>query len=504
MNQLILLAQWIARPRTWLLAGMAALNAGCATQSLDLAPASASEPWVAPGAKNQAKGDFTVAPRPEVAVLSPPPALSSSHQYTLPELIDIAQNQNPDTRIAWQQARQAALAVGIGEAVFLPMLSASVVGGYQSTRTPLAYDIEDHSDIDTHGSAIVPALAFQWLIFDFGQRSALLEAAHEGSWAANVAFNGIHQKIIYTVTQAYYQYEVAKTQTRLSGQRLKNSLEIREAARSRRQQGIATSVEVALAEQQVAQSEMRSVVAQGHETEAYQALLNAMGVSPALNIQVSYAGDRTLPDSVTPPTERMIRNALAQRPDVQASYAAAKAAKAGIRAAEADFLPKVYLAGAVAGGSGHFDIQGMPGISQQTSSSSILLGVSVPLYDGGIRSARVGDAQSRSAIADEQFSKTQDAAAREIVMATETLRSALASNKAAINLEKTSFIAYDAALDSYRHGVGTVTVANEAANTLLEAQQMRAEAYAASLVAAANLAFVMGRMTSGSQAIYND
>ena len=256
---------------------------------------------------------------------------------------------------------------------------------------------------------------------------------------------------------------------------------------------------MALARQQVAQSELRRVVAKGTERDAYQALLGAMGVSPALDINVAYAEDRALPDVTNAPTEKMIRLALSQRPDVLASYAAVEAAKAGIKATEADFLPKVYLAGAVAGGDGRFDIQGLPGISQQTSSSSILVGVSVPLYDGGIRAARVKEAESRAAVAAEGFKKTQELAVREIVVAADTLRSALESNQAALNLVKTSCITYDAALESYRNGVGTITVANEAANGLLNAQQMSSDAHAASLVAAANLAFVMGKMTNVSQ-----
>ncbi|MFC0228011.1 TolC family protein [Serratia aquatilis] len=472
--------------------------AGCATDRLDLAPASYSEPWRS-GANVAAAADFSVPPNPAVAEIAQPPQINRAHIYSLPELIDIAQNQNPDTRIAWQQARQAALAVGMGEAVFLPMISASVIGGYQSTRASLPYSVGSINDVSTTGSAVVPALALQWLLFDFGQRSALLDAAKQVSFAANVTFNGMHQKLIYDVTRTYFQYGAAQTQTRIAQQTLQNSLKIQDAAEQRRKNGIATVVEVALAQQQVAQSELRLVTAKGSERDAYQALLGAMGVSPSLAIKVDYVDDRTLPEVASLPTEKMIRLALSQRPDVLASYAAAKAATAGIKAAEADFLPKVYLAGAVAGGDGRFDVQGLPGISQQTSSSSILLGVSVPLYDGGIRAARVKEAESRAAVAAEGFKKTQELAVREIVVAADTLSSALEANRAALKLVKTSLIAYDAALESYRNGVGTITVANEAANGLLNAQQMSTDAHAASLVAAANLAFVMGKMTNSSE-----
>lgn len=480
--------------------GLCTLVAGCATEQLDLAPASPTEPW-SPHVKTGVSGgisDFSVPRNAEVAVLPPPPAVENNHRYLLPELIDIAQNQNADTRIAWQQARQAALAVGMAEAAFLPMISASVIGGYQTTSTPLPYSIGSQQDLNTTGSAVVPALALQWLIFDFGQRGALLEAARQTSYAANVAFNGMHQKLIYDVTRTYYQYGAAQTQARIAEQTLRNSVLIQDAAEQRKKNGIATTVEVALARQQVAQSELRRVVAKGSERDAYQALLGAMGVSPSLAIRIGYAEDRALPAGASPPTEAMIRLALSQRPDVLASYAVAKAATEGIKAAEADFLPKVYLAGAVAAGDGHFDIQGLPAIGPQTSSSSILLGVSVPIYDGGLRSARVKEAESRAAIAAEGFRKTQELAVREIVVAADTLRSALESNQAALELVETAFITYDAALESYRSGVGTITVANEAANGLLNARQMSTDAHAASLVAAANLAFVMGKMTNAS------
>ena len=501
MTHAVLMARIAKINLTCTVLGLSMLIAGCATDRLDLAPASYSEPWVADANTGSAAGtgDFAVPANPVVAELPQPPTIKSGYRYSLPELIDIAQNQNPDTRIAWQQARQAALVVGMGEAVFLPIISASVIGGYQSTSTPLPYAIGSHKDVNTSGSAVVPALALQWLIFDFGQRSALLDAAKHTSYAANVSFNGMHQKLIYDVTRTYFQYGAAQTQRQIAEETLKNSLKIQDAAEERQKKGIATTVEVALARQQVAQSELRRVVAKGTERDAYQALLGAMGVSPSLDINVAYTEDRALPDVTNAPTEKMIRLALSQRPDVLASYAAVEAAKAGIKATEADFLPKVYLAGAVAGGDGRFDIQGLPGISQQTSSSSILVGVSVPLYDGGIRAARVKEAESRAAVAAEGFKKTQELAVREIVVAADTLRSALESNQAALNLVKTSFITYDAALESYRNGVGTITVANEAANGLLNAQQMSSDAHAASLVAAANLALVMGKMTNVSQ-----
>jgi outer membrane protein len=58
---------------------------------------------------------FTIPPN--TAVELPPPAdIDANHVYTLAELIDIAQRRDPTTRVAWEEARQAAIKVGIAEA----------------------------------------------------------------------------------------------------------------------------------------------------------------------------------------------------------------------------------------------------------------------------------------------------------------------------------------------------------------------------------------------------
>lgn len=468
------------------------LLTGCATDSLDRAPASASTPWSPdPQSRPTSDGHFTVPTNPRVSEVTPHHLINQTHRYQLSELIDIAQMNNPDTRIAWQQARQAALAVGMAEATFLPIISASVLGGYQKNHTPLPYD----TSLNTTDSAVIPGVALQWLVFDFGQRSALVDAAKSNAFATNVSFNGMHQKLIYDVTRAYFQYGAALSRVEIAEGSLHNSQQILAAVQSRRQSGIATTVEVAQAKQLVAQGRLNHVLSQGAERDAWQNLLGAMGISPHARFAISYSADQPLPPLRSEPGEAMINMALARRPDILASYAALQAAHSGIEATEADFLPKVYLAGAIAGGNGRFDLQGLPAIGSQTSSSNILVGISMPIYDGGVRAARVQEARSRAAVADETFKKTQELAVREIVVSASTLRSALESNDAALSLVNTAMVTYDAALEAYRNGVGTVTDANAAANGLLAARQMSSDAHAAALIAAANLAFVMGEMT---------
>ncbi|WP_336800769.1 TolC family protein [Kaistia sp. MMO-174] len=487
-------------------ASLLALLAGCAQYAEQLAPASPNEPYQQgrktgvsllpqPASAPSGSRDFAVQGNPELSVMPPAPEVRAGKVYQLPELIDLAERNNPTTRTAWEQARQAALAVGIAESTFLPTISANVIGGAQQNTTPIDI-LGVQKDIETTVTGVSSTVALQWLVFDFGQRKAATDVAKHVLTAANVTFNGAHQALIFNVTQSFYRYGAAQTRTEVATRSLRNSRAILDAAVAREQKGIATSVEVAQARQQVAQSELRQVVATGQERDAYQALLSAMSVSPTLSIKVAGSGRRRLPAPTDISTEEMIQQALARRPDVLASYANMKASEAGIRVATADFAPKVYLAGVAGTGTTGFDAAGLPTIGQQTSGAGVLVGATMPIYDGGLRAANLKAAESRAAVARAAFAKTQEEAVREMVVAANTLRSALASYRAASKLTDAAAVTYDAALGAYENGLGTITAATIADSGLLDARQSQADAHAASLVAAANLAFVLGAMTS--------
>jgi outer membrane protein TolC len=487
--------------RMALIAGTCGGLGGCAWNALDNAPASPSMPWKPDEATGSiAPAGFGVPPDDAVTALQPTPGISRDRVYGLAELIDVAQRHNPATRIAWEAARQAALAAGMVEATYLPIITANVIAGSQEVTTPLPVPIDGDDDFTTRVEGVSPQIALQWLVFDFGGRRALHKAAEHNSTASNILFNGVHQQVIYDVTSAYYLYGAARTRVAIAQKNLANSKQIEAAAVARNNEGIGNTVAVAQARQAVAQANFGLVNAQGEEKTAYQALLAAMGVSPVTKMDVASSGDRPLPPVVDTVTEGIVREALARRPDVLASYAAMQGTEAGIDAAKAAFLPKVYLAAVAAGGKSNLSAGGLPTIGQSASTSGVLVGMSVPIFNGGLRVAELRNAESVAAAGRATYRKTKDDAAREIVVSAETLRSALSSYQAATALVSAAAVTYDAAFESYKAGVGNVTEATAADSGLLAARQAQADAHAAALVAAANLAFMLGDMTSSEVA----
>lgn len=489
---------------------------GCATSSLNLAPAAPNVPWTPstssdgeivagapPSATAPRSNSYILPSNARAAEEAPAPAdLDSSHPYTLAELIDLAQSHNPSTRVAWERARDAALATGIAKAAYLPNLSASVVGAYQTGNNHLTVNGTQNSlNGSLHGS--ISALSVQWLLFDFGERAAVVSAAEQLSVAADIGFTATHQELIYKVALAYYSYTAAEARVGTAERALRNAKEVQAAAESRTAHGVGTIVEVAQARQGTAQAELAQVQASGQAQDSYVTLLAAMGISALTQIKVVDPGQRKLSAALMEPVDRIVTEALARRPDVLSAYAAHEASLARLRAARAEFMPKVFLSATGSYASNTLDVSTLPGLGQSPPAlnvpgshfgATILLGITVPIYDGGLRRAQEGQARADEARTDARLEQIRDEATREIVGAANRVHTSLSALDAATALASAAQITFDASLEAYRNGVGSITDATRAETALLEARNASTDAYSASLSSAAALALAAGTL----------
>lgn len=446
---------------------------------------------------------FEVAADPVLPYKRHDAEIDASHAYTLPELIDLAQRSNPTTRIAWEQARQAAFAVGLVEATYLPQLSAQVLGGFQHTPLPVPKLLDAKGNIIADTVEAVPSLAVEWLLFDFGQRDALAEAARQLATAANVGFTGTHQKLIFEVAKAYFALDAERAQLRVAESALKSAGVLQDAAEAKNARGLATVIEVATTRRGTAKALFDLEQAKAVDNDAYHALLETMGVTPTLKLTIASSSGRALPTHLAEDADSLIQRALVRRPDIVAALAKLRASEAGVRAAEASYSPKIGLAG-IAGENiatigvnpSGFGGTGTPHTSVNEPMAGIVLKVTLPLYDGGLRDKTESIARSQRIAAEEELSKAQDEAVRQVARAYDTLKSALAQYDAARAFVAAADKESESSLEAYQHGVGTLTVAATADTEHTQAQSAEARAYAGVLTAAAALAFSTGELTS--------
>ena len=474
---------------------------GCVTWPASLAPASPSRPW-APHSRaraalaTRAAREFTVPADPALPWPTRRAALDTTHVYTLAELIDFAESANPDTRIAWEQARQAALAVGISWAEYLPVLSAGVLGGYQHTNFPLPLAINAKGSFAVDNFELVPSLALKWLLFDFGGRVSLVQSARQLSVAANATFTGVHQKLILDVAKAFYKLNAARGQAAVAREALTHAERMAEAVQERRARGLATVVESTHAKREVVQAQYDAAQADAVEVDSYAELLEAMGADPSLQIRVEDNASHPLPRGIDQRVDRYVQSALRTRPDLVAAVARIRAADAKVVAAKSAFFPKVGVAGALSEEVLGTSIEGSRFFEQTLPTASALVQLDWTLFDGGIHYAQLKIAESQRAEAEDALLRLQDHAVRQVIAAYNAVRTGLKRYQAAEALAGAADVAEDAAEGAYDHGVGTYTEAMNAQTARAQAHSAKEQAYAEVLTAAATLAFASGGLTS--------
>jgi outer membrane protein len=488
---------------------------GCAVWDIDVAPDRADKPWtpatttageIVAGAKpsRDSKPSYALPVNADLTGLPAPLGLDRRRVYSLPELIDIAQSNNPLTRSAWNDARNAALATGIAESAYLPRLRATAAEVYLNNQGNVSA-AGSSLPTNTEANGAIAAASLEWLLFDFGERAAKVQAAKQGSIISNIAFNATHQQIIYDVSVAFYANSAAHARAATANQSLKSSEDVEAAANDRYKNSIGTVVEVSQAHQAAAQAKLALVQATGAAENAYLNLISAMGISPLTRINVATAANRRLSAGLTGSIQSVISTALARRPDILTAYAAQKAANADVDAAVAEFMPKVFLTGTTAYNAANLSVTAIPGLGQQSGTaninpsrfaSSVLVGATVPIYDGGTRAALLEQARNNADSATALLTRRRNDAVRQLVVADNALRTSLSAYSASNALAAAAQTTFESALASYRNRVGSITDVNIAQTQLLQARNASTDAYSTALSAAATLALATGALGS--------
>lgn len=279
-------------------------------------------------------------PLPSVpAPLGTGTAPNTDQPLTLPELTDFALLNNLRTRQAWLAARAAAAALGIAEGDNFP----TVTGNWSFLRNrPVSGTTGLIANwINRWG----PSISLSYTLYDFGLGDARVNAAEHRLLAANLAQNRVLQEVVFQVEQAYYQLIGLEALMRVNEQALKNVETALDAARRRRDSGVATVADVYRSETQVAQARLTLTRSRGEFEKARGQLAIAVGlpVNSSLRVQPLSAP----PDA--PQSLKTIADYLETvkkfRPDLIAAQAQVEASRAAAVAASKAGLPSIEFSG---------------------------------------------------------------------------------------------------------------------------------------------------------------
>jgi len=413
--------------------------------------------------------------------------LDSEKSYSLPEIIDLAESHNPETRVAWERARSQAAAWGLARSELYPTVAAAALVGVDRDQVYLS----DRFFRQTIGEYQV-VLNLNYTIFDFGARAGRINAAKAETLAANFAFNDTHRKLIYRVEQAYYQLLNASGQENAARASLSNAQAVQQAAEERLNHGLATLPDVLEARSATAQAEYELQAVLGAEEIAHANLATALGTTPLTSLHVQPLRELTIPTTVDDTVNAAIERALAQRPDLLQQVAAVQAAQARVKEARAASYPLLNFTASPTAQSSYGLQQQFPWGHTAGLTGGTALGLNWTVFDGMARKNRVAQAEANVRETEAEIHASREQIANEVWTAYSDLNTALRQREAATALLEAAERSYDAALESYNYGLRSLLDVTAAQRTLAQARSTDVLARTQVLTTLAALAFRAG------------
>ena len=443
------------------------------------APPSPDRPWhSAEEPRLQGEGRFL---RPQQL------PLDANRDYSLAELIDLAESHNPETRFAWERARAQAATLGLARSELYPALAATALS--QFTRGDAFFGANFYRQ---NIGAIEGTLELSYTVFDFGARAGRIDSAKAEVLAANSFFNDSHRQVIYQVEKAYYQLLNSVGQLAAAQASLTNAQTVQQAAEERLQNGLATLPDVLEARSVTAQAEYELQAIVGAQDIAQGNLGKSLGTTPTAPIEVQPLDQLRIPDTLADRVDQALDRAFEQRPDLMQQLAEVRAANARVKEARAAYRPTVSL-NAAGGGQGFYASQDSgPWVHRGDFAGGIGLSLTWSLFDGGARKSRLARAKADVLASEASVNAACDAIAEEVWRAYSNLRTAFRQRQSALALLSAAEQSYAAALESYNHGVRNLLDVTAAQRTLAQARSTDVLARTQVLASLAELAFRTG------------
>jgi outer membrane protein TolC len=375
----------------------------------------------------------------------------------LADVVELALCNNPQTHSLWANARAQAAQVGVNLSAYLPTLSASST--VSNNQTQLSGQPVVNSLSQT------ASLSANYLLYDFGGRSASLENARQLLVAVNATRDATLQSNFLLAVQSYYNLLSARASVesfKVDEIAAKESLS---AAMARYNAGVATPVDRLQAQTTLSQASLNRIRGEGDVNNAQGTLANIMGFDATQPFTLQTVSDQTPDPVIEKEIGKLIAEARLKRPDLTAADSQIKAAEAQLASTKASGRPTITI-GALAGITN-------PDI--QTSSLGVTL--NIPLFSGfktnyQIRSA---EAQVSSKIADRERLNSQ--IALDVWKAYQSMLTNSHALSTADDLVATATQSEKMISGRYKAGLGNILDTLTAQSALANARQQRVSAF---------------------------
>ena len=321
----------------------------------------------------------------------------------LQSLIELALQNNQDFQIALARVDEARAAYGIERSAQFPMLSAQAE--MDRSRVP--------ADLNLTGKPLVSSQyqvglgMASWELDFWGRVRSLKDAALESYLASDAAQRAVRIDLIAQVAIAYLTLSELNERLFLAGQTLASRAESYRIFTRRVEVGSTSRLN--LTQVAVLLTQAQSLVAQLEQEREIQIHRLALLVGTQLSETTlqQRLSEVEAPRRLHP---GMPSELLNNRPDIIAAEHQLRAANANIGAARAAFFPRIALTGSA--GTASAELGGL--FDSGSRAWTFSPGISLPLFDGGLRNSNLQLTEARRHIAVLNYEKAVQSAFRDV------------------------------------------------------------------------------------------
>lgn len=405
---------------------------------------------------------------------------------TLADAQNVALANSPALAVARAQVDQSRAGIGLAQAGELPTVSGQASTTHArfpfGTRGGTAGGSVSGSSFSISNGA---SINVRQLVLDGGRVRAQVNAAQFSTDASQLALQRQMQVVLLSVAQSYFAalqarhtYDTARESLRLAQVQAK-------LVEAQFRAGVAARADVLTAQLPVAQAQLAVAQASTGERTQIAALLNVMGLPSQTKVNLA---DDTRVAATLPDVDTILATANRQRPDLLAAQASSQAAEASLRAARLGRFPQVS-ANASSGTTSTTQLG-----SNYGNEYSFGVSLNVPIFDGGLTRAQVGQAQAQADIANANLR----AIGLNVSQSVEQAYSSLVSAQAGVVAANAELAQAQTVLDvtnaQYRAGVTTLPLLLNAQVGLVRARNDQTNALYTYKVAQQNLLFAEGTL----------
>ena len=414
-------------------------------------------------------GSVTETPvvRPATAVVQPisPPSRQGAlpqvtRRLTLREAEDYALANQPRLAVSNLSAQAQTQRVYEARSAFFPQIQGNAVGvksKNDNDRLAAVAGITDPTILSRQSDGLLVSQ----LITDFGRTYYLTTSARAGALSASERAQATREAVLLRVDQAYFAAQGAQSLLEVANQTAATNGLLLDRTRALAVSSLKSSLDVSFAEVAVSQAKLLQLQAQARLQEAYAELSAALGLGQKLDFHLVPQDLESEPPSEVGP---LVLEALAHRPDLLAARADRDSAMCFAKAERAARYPTITGQGGYGITPAHREGDLPPNYG------AIGVDVNIPVFTGGLLSAREREAVLRAQAAQKVVEDQETDAARDVYSAWVEARTAYQGIAVTEQLLNSAQQAFQLAQGRYNVGTSSIVELSQA-----ELQQIQAQ-----------------------------